>query len=81
MASPRRSAKNSAKPRPVDVVPGADPAWTTSDVAVYVGHAEPTVREWRKQEVGPPYFRTAGGQVRYRRSEVLAWEEASKVRH
>jgi len=54
---------------------------TTDDVAQIFGVTVQAVRDWRHLETGPGYFRTPGGQVRYRRSAVNAWIQAHSSRH
>jgi predicted DNA-binding transcriptional regulator AlpA len=49
------------------------------DVAVFLGMTEGSVRNWRQEKKGPPYFRFGNGIIRYRRSEVEAWLDAQRV--
>lgn len=58
-----------------------DPLWTISDVQRETGIPVATLRSWRANGLqGPPAIKL-GSRLRYRRSEVLAWIEASKERH
>ena len=71
-----------ARPSPPGTTePGGERAITTDDVAQIFGVTVQAVRDWRHLQVGPAYFRTPGGQVRYTRSAVNAWIDAHRSRH
>lgn len=51
---------------------------TTKQVSQQYGIAEPTLRAWRHRGQGPKSFTLGtGSMVRYLRSDVEAWLEAS----
>jgi predicted DNA-binding transcriptional regulator AlpA len=52
-------------------------ALNENDVARIIGVQVKTLRNWRVQEVGPRFIRTGPKLVRYRPSDVLAWQEAN----
>lgn len=54
-----------------------DELLTPDELAAYLKVAVKTLAQWRWQRVGPPHLK-AGGHVRYRRSAVEAWLEASE---
>ena len=71
-----------ARPSPADTTDhDGGQVMTTDDVAQIFGVTVQAVRDWRHLETGPGYFRTPGGQVRYRRSAVNAWIQAHSSRH
>ena len=47
------------------------------EVARIIGVRVKTLRNWRVQGVGPRFVRTGRKLVRYRLSDVLAWQEAN----
>jgi predicted DNA-binding transcriptional regulator AlpA len=47
------------------------------EVAPIIGVRVKTLRDWRVQGVGPRFVRTGRKLVRYRLSDVLAWQEAN----
>ena len=47
------------------------------EVAPIIGVRVKTLRNWRVQGVGPRFVRTGRKLVRYRLSDVLAWQEAN----
>lgn len=49
---------------------------TTEELAAEIGVKPQTLRTWRSRSEGPAHFRvSAGGPVRYRRSDVDLWME------
>lgn len=50
---------------------------TTADVASRFAVSVSTVERWRFEGRGPQAVRLPTGSVRYRRSDVLAWERTS----
>jgi excisionase family DNA binding protein len=52
----------------------AEGLWTIQDVAAHFGVAVTTIYGWRVRNEGPRGIRV-GGQVRFRPSDVRAWEE------
>jgi predicted DNA-binding transcriptional regulator AlpA len=52
-------------------------ALNENDVARIIGVQVKTLRNWRVQGVGPRFIRTGPKLVRYRPSDVLAWQEAN----
>jgi predicted DNA-binding transcriptional regulator AlpA len=52
-------------------------ALTEHDVAPIIGVRVKTLRNWRVQGLGPRFVRTGRKLVRYRLSDVLAWQEAN----
>lgn len=84
MQKGRRSAPkiNEPQPNPTNTnEPQSGEVLTTDDVAAVFGVGAGAVRDWRHMKIGPDYFRTPSGQVRYRRSDVEASIEAGFVRH
>lgn len=57
-----------------------DNEWLTNrQFAAVLGVSESTIRAWRsKGRDLPPSYRLAGGPLRWRRSEVVAWLEQSR---
>lgn len=49
-----------------------------TSVAELLGVSKATVRGWRYRGAGPPFYKAEGG-VRYKKSEVVAWLEESRV--
>lgn len=45
------------------------------EVAEHLDVSRRTIYNWRNRGYGPPSFRV-GSLIRYRREDVLAWEEA-----
>jgi predicted DNA-binding transcriptional regulator AlpA len=43
--------------------------------ARYLGVTEATLRFWRANEMGPPYFKAGVKLVRYRKSDLDKWIE------
>lgn len=53
--------------------------WLTDhEVAKLLGRSTDTVRWWRLDKKGPPYYRMAG-RIRYRLDEVEAWLVATRI--
>jgi predicted DNA-binding transcriptional regulator AlpA len=50
-----------------------DRALSAEELAERYGTTAETVRGWRYKRTGPKFFR-AGKRVRYRESDVIAWE-------
>lgn len=50
-----------------------DDLLTPSEVAVMLGVAPKTLRNWRSSRVGPLSIRLGGGVVRYRRGDIADW--------
>ena len=48
------------------------------ELAELLGFQESTLRQWRTEGIGPPYFRL-GNRVRYDASEVGSWMAAHQV--
>jgi predicted DNA-binding transcriptional regulator AlpA len=48
-----------------------------NEVARIIGVQVKTLRNWRVQGLGPRFVRTGPKLVRYRQSDVLAWQEAN----
>ena len=48
---------------------------TEGQLARRFGKTIDTVRRWRRDGEGPPWFKDPGGTVFYRPTAVLAWEE------
>jgi len=48
---------------------------SVQELAERYGLAVATVRNWRYEKIGPPYFK-AGRTIRYRLSDVLTWENS-----
>jgi SRSO17 transposase len=38
-----------------------------------------TVVKWRYRDKGPAFYRLTGGQIRYKRADVLTWIESCRV--
>lgn len=38
-----------------------------------------TVQRWRRKKIGPNYMKLGDGSIRYRNSDILAYEESSLV--
>lgn len=56
----------------------ADQFLSIADLARRYGVSKHTVHDWNKRRIGPLYFRVGErGTVRYRLSDVLAWEAAN----
>jgi Helix-turn-helix domain len=51
-----------------------DPWLTTEEVARRYGRSLRTLEDWRYKRVGPRWVKLIGG-VRYRLSDLLAWEQ------
>lgn len=51
---------------------------TSKEVANWLRVTEQTVRRWRSDGKGPPFFRM-GRQVRYYAHEVLSWLDENKT--
>lgn len=53
---------------------------TTDDLAERTGYSKPTLARWRREGHGPKFLKPGGSaqqsRVRYRLSDVVAWEEA-----
>lgn len=55
---------------------------TTAELAARWGYEQQTLRLWRKEGKGPPWFRPSGhpsGHVAYRLSDIKAWEKTHKI--
>ncbi len=50
---------------------------TTWEVAEMLGYQPSTIQDWAEKR-GLPSFRLAGGQLRFRESEVWKWVEAQR---
>lgn len=74
MARARRTPQKTRDDRPERVI-------TTEHVAQLYGVTAQAVADWRHLGIGPDYFRTPGGNVRYLESVVLADLEKRTVRH
>jgi hypothetical protein len=46
--------------------------FTEAELAVIMKVTKQTISNWRKQKIGPPFFKT-GHCVRYSKSEFIAW--------
>ena len=51
----------------------ADALMTIDQLADFLSVARKTIYQWRYRGEGPPGFRLAGGQVRYRQDDVIEW--------
>ena len=60
-----------------DEVAALAAALNEHEVASIIGVRVKTLRNWRVQGVGPRFVRTGRKLVRYRLSDVLAWQEAN----
>jgi predicted DNA-binding transcriptional regulator AlpA len=50
------------------------------ETAAIIGASPKTLRNWRVKGNGPRFIKTGSKLVRYRLSDILAWQEAN-VRH
>ena len=50
----------------------AEPLWTPTDVATYLGVPVQTLYQWRRKHAGPP-GRRVGRHLRYEPSAVRKW--------
>ena len=50
----------------------------TAQAAEILGLAESTLRDWRQQPFGPPYYRITNRVVRYRQSEVESYRDTRR---
>lgn len=58
-------------------------AMTTAQLAERLGVTPQCLRRWRMRGLGPAYFKfgdPVSGGVRYRESEVIAWEQSRITR-
>lgn len=51
---------------------------STEEASVYLGLSAATLNQWRFQKKGPLYIRM-GGSIRYRRTDLDAFVETSRV--
>lgn len=51
----------------------------TEQVAELIGFAVQTLADWRLKEKGPKYYKTPGGDIRYKLADVLEWEQQALV--
>ena len=56
----------------------SDPAMPTPKAAREVGYSTAALRKWRREGKGPPFIRY-GRSVRYRLSDLRAWQETHVV--
>ncbi len=54
---------------------------TPAETAAMLAVSERTLREWRKNKVGPPHLRLSHTKVRYRTEDVDAWIDAIDPGH
>lgn len=52
---------------------------TPRDVSAAIGVPEPTLRDWRTDDIGPPFIRV-GRAVRYRLRDLEQWLDERTVR-
>lgn len=52
--------------------------WTSAQAAAYLARSSVTLRRWRKDKVGPAYYRIQT-KVYYRPSDVHEWIEKQRV--
>jgi predicted DNA-binding transcriptional regulator AlpA len=64
-------------PNTRDGVAALAAALNEHEVAPIIGVRVKTLRNWRVQGLGPRFVRTGRKLVRYRLSDVLAWQEAN----
>jgi predicted DNA-binding transcriptional regulator AlpA len=64
-------------PNTRDEVAALATALNEHEVAPIIGVRVKTLRNWRVQGLGPRFVRTGPKLVRYRLSDVLAWQEAN----
>jgi DNA-binding transcriptional MerR regulator len=64
-------------PNTRDEVAALAAALNEHEVAPIIGVRVKTLRNWRVQGLGPRFVRTRRKLVRYRLSDVLAWQEAN----
>jgi predicted DNA-binding transcriptional regulator AlpA len=50
----------------------------SKELAELLGFQESTLRQWRTEGIGPPYFRL-GNRVRYDSDRVRLWVDAHQV--
>lgn len=71
--------RSESEQRAMDAILDDNEWLTNAEFAAIVGVSPSTVRTWRSEGRDlPPSYRPAGGLVRWRRSEVMAWLEASR---
>jgi predicted DNA-binding transcriptional regulator AlpA len=58
---------------------GAGDLLTVPQLSARLAVPASTLSKWRLARTGPPYYRLAGGQVRYSAAELAAWLAASRV--
>lgn len=62
------------------IPPGSDDElWTAAEYSAYRKITPTYARQERMKGNGPCYVKQPGGQVRYRRADVLAWVSAHTV--
>jgi predicted DNA-binding transcriptional regulator AlpA len=57
----------------------ADRHLTVEELAEREGVALQTVYGWNKTRTGPPYMKIGGRLVRYKLTDVIAWEKSQLV--
>jgi hypothetical protein len=60
-----------AEPEELEVIP--EPLLTTVETAEIIKQKPRTLDSWRLRGFGPPYIQINDKNIRYRRSDVLAW--------
>ena len=58
----------------------SEPLLRTPEAAALLGLKKPTLEKWRVQGGGPVYLRVGKKAIRYRRSDIEAFKDAS-IRH
>jgi hypothetical protein len=69
-------AKAPVQPAPVETAP-LEPSLTDEEAARVIGVAVKTMRNWRTKGMGPPWVAVGRKLVRYRPSDLRAYQEAN----
>lgn len=51
---------------------------TTHELAEFLRLSDWTIKDWRRRNYGPKFFRLPSGRVRYSLVEVKSWLEANR---